>query len=96
MDRHEAREQLKEQLKSYVESITHKSKGANMYVCPLCGSGTGSHSTGAFSIKGTSWKCFSCNKGGDIFDLIGEYEGIADHSKQLKRAGELFGIYIDS
>lgn len=68
-----------------------------MYVCPLCGSGTGSHSTGAFSIKdGTSWKCFSCNKGGDIFDLIGEYEGIADHSEQLKRAGELFGITIDS
>ena len=96
MDRQEAREQLKEQLKSYVESITHKSKGANMYVCPLCGSGTGSHSTGAFSIKGTSWKCFSCNKGGDIFDLIGEYEGIADHSQQLKRAGDLFGIYIDS
>ena len=96
MDRQKAREQLKEQLKPYVESITHKSKGANMYVCPLCGSGTGSHSTGAFSIKGTSWKCFSCNKGGDIFDLIGEYEGIADHSEQLKRAGELFGIYIDS
>lgn len=97
MDRQEAREQLKGQLRAYVESITSKSKGANMYVCPLCGSGTGSHSTGAFSIKdGTSWKCFSCNKGGDIFDLIGEYEGIADHSEQLKRAGELFGITIDS
>jgi len=97
MDRQEARDQLKGQLRAYVESITSRSKGANMYVCPLCGSGTGSHSTGAFSIKdGTSWKCFSCNKGGDIFDLIGEYEGIADHSEQLKRAGELFGITIDS
>lgn len=96
MDRQEAREQLKEQLKPYVESITHKSKGANMYVCPLCGSGTGSHSTGAFSIKGTSWKCFSCNEGGDIFDLIGKREGITDYSEQLKRAGELFGISIDS
>lgn len=97
MDRQEARDQLKGQLRAYVESITSKSKGANMYVCPLCGSGTGSHSTGAFSIKdGTSWKCFSCNKGGDIFDLIGEHEGIADHSEQLKRAGELFGITIDS
>lgn len=97
MDRQEAREQLKGQLRAYVESITSKSKGANMYVCPLCGSGTGSHSTGAFSIKdGTSWKCFSCNEGGDIFDLIGKYEGIADHSEQLKRAGELFGITIDS
>jgi len=96
MDRQEAREQLKEQLKPYVESITHKSKGANMYVCPLCGSGTGSHSTGAFSIKGTSWKCFSCNEGGDIFDLIGKREGITDYSEQLKRAGELFGVSIDS
>lgn len=95
MERQEAREQLKEQLKPYVESITRKSKGANMYVCPLCGSGTGSHSTGAFSIKGTSWKCFSCNEGGDIFDLIGKHEGITDYSEQLKRAGELFGVSID-
>lgn len=97
MDRQEAREQLKGQLRAYVESITKKSKGVNMYVCPLCGSGTGNHSTGAFSIKdGTSWKCFSCNEGGDIFDLIGKYEGIPDHSEQLKRAGELVGITIDS
>lgn len=98
MDRQEAREQLKGQLKSYVESITRKSKGANMYVCPLCGSGTGSHNTGAFSITkdGKSWKCFSCNKGGDIFDLIGEHEKITDHSEQLKRAGELYGITIES
>lgn len=96
MERQEAREQLKEQLKPYVESITRKSKGANMYVCPLCRSGTGSHSTGAFSIKGTSWKCFSCNEGGDIFDLIGKHEGITDYSEQLKRAGELFGVSIDS
>lgn len=96
MDRQGAREQLKGKLRDYVESITKKSKGANMYVCPLCGSGTGSHRTGAFSIKdGTSWKCFSCNEGGDIFDLIGKYEGIADHSERLKRAGELFGVTID-
>jgi len=68
-----------------------------MYVCPLCHSGEGHNGTGAFSIKdGTTWKCFSCNEGGDIFDLIGKYEGIADHSEQLKRAGELFGVTIDS
>lgn len=98
MDRREAREQLKGQLKSYVESITSKSKGTNMYACPLCGSGTGSHKTGAFSITkdGKSWKCFSCNKGGDIFDLIGEHEQITDHSEQLKTAGELYGITIES
>lgn len=97
MDRETAREQLKGDLRSYVEQITRKSKGANMYVCPLCGSGEGHNGTGAFSIKdGTSWKCFSCNEGGDIFDLIGKYEGITDYSEQLKRAGELFGVSIDS
>jgi replicative DNA helicase len=51
MERQEAIKQLKGQLRAYVESITQKSKGANMYVCPLCGSGTGRHKTGAFSIK---------------------------------------------
>ena len=41
MDRETAREQLKGNLRSYVEQITRKSKGANMFVCPLCGSGEG-------------------------------------------------------
>lgn len=96
MDRDRAREQLRGYLRSYVESITEKSKGANMYKCPLCGSGSGTHGTGAFSIKdGTSWKCFSCDKGGDIFDLIGEVENRPDYNDQLQRAGELFGITID-
>lgn len=96
MNRQDARDQLRQFLKPYVESITSRSKGANMYVCPLCGSGSGRNGTGAFSIKdGTSWKCFSCDKGGDIFDLIGVVEGIADYSDQLKRAGELFGVTID-
>lgn len=93
MDTKETREQLKGHLKEYVEMITEKSKGANMYVCPLCGSGTGQHGTGAFSIKdGISWKCFSCGESGDIFDLIGKKEGITEYKEQLQRAGELFNI----
>lgn len=96
MDRQTAREELKTHLREYVESITTESKGG-FYVCPLCGSGTGAHATGAFSItdNGKSWKCFSCNEMGDLFDLIGKHESIADHSEQLKRAGELFNISID-
>ena len=96
MQRQDAREELKGKLKEYVETITRKSKGANMYICPICGSGSGKNGTGAFSIKGDSWKCFSCNAGGDIFDLIGAVEGIADHNEQLKRAGELYNISIDA
>lgn len=97
MDRQEAREQLKGYLRRYVESVTQKSKGANLYVCPLCGSGTGKSGTGAFSIKnGTSWKCFSCNAGGDIFDLYGAINGTADHNQQLAGLCQIYGISVDS
>ena len=97
MDRDTAREQLKGYLRSYVDTITEKSKGVNMYNCPICGSGTGSHGTGAFSIRdNTSWKCFSCGEGGDIFDLIGKVENLPEYSDQLQRAGDIFGITIDS
>lgn len=97
MERQDAREQLKGYLRNYVESVTQKSKGANLYVCPLCGSGTGKSGTGAFSIKnGTSWKCFSCNAGGDIFDLYGAINGIADHNEQLRGLSELYGVQVAS
>lgn len=96
MDRERAREEIKGRLREYVESITERSKGANMYVCPLCGSGTGPNGTGAFSIKDESWHCFSCEEGGDIFDLIGKYENLAEYSEQLTKAGEFFGIEVNS
>lgn len=97
MERQDAREQLKGYLRNYVESVTQKSKGANLYVCPICGSGTGKSGTGAFSIKnGTSWKCFSCNAGGDIFDLYGAINGTTDHNEQLRGLSEMYGIQVAS
>ena len=97
MERQDAREQLKGYLRNYVESVTQKSKGANLYVCPLCGSGTGKSGTGAFSIKnGTNWKCFSCNAGGDIFDLYGAINGTTDHNEQLRGLSEMYGIQVAS
>lgn len=97
MDYKTAREELKPRLRDYVESITKRSKGNNMYICPVpnCGSGTGKKQTGAFSIDSkdeTRWKCFSCGNGGDIFDLIGLVENIQEPLEQLKRACELYGI----
>lgn len=88
-------ERLKTYLRDYVESITRKSKGKDKYVCPLCGSGTGEHRTGAFTIGqgGTHWECFSCGKGGDLFDLIGEYETIPTLQERIERAKELFPNY---
>lgn len=99
MNRDETKDRLKTYLPNYVKSITASSRGRNMYVCPIpkCGSGTGDNKTGAFSIMkdGIRWKCFSCDKSGDIFDLIGIVEGITDYDEQFKRAVELYGTNID-
>lgn len=47
----------------------HKEKGK--FICPICGSGTGAHKTGAFSIDkdGIHGHCFACGFHGDRFDL---------------------------
>ena len=78
---------LKGYLRVYVESVTRHSKGT-LYICPICGSGThgnGGDYDGAFSIEknGERWKCFSCSRGGDIFDLASELEHL-DRSEATK------------
>lgn len=96
MDKQQAINQLKGQLKTYVLMITKKSKSGN-YICPLCGSGTGKNGSGAFSIQpdGKSWTCFKCNQHGDLLDLIGLKEGITDFNGRFDRACEIFNIQID-
>lgn len=83
-------------LRDYVERVTKRSKGGN-YVCPLCKSGTGKDHSGAFSIEpsGEKWKCFKCQKGGDVLDLIGEVEHIYSFTDRVKRAAEYFGIPVE-
>lgn len=54
--------------------------GADGYVCPICGSGgRGTRdSDGALSLRndGIHWHCFSCNNGGDIYDLYQQRGGL--------------------
>ena len=91
-------EEMKGRLREYVEQVAQKSgKAKGMYNCPLCGSGTGTHKTGAFSVTsdGQRWKCFACGEGGDVFDLIGRIERLADFVQQRKRAAEIFGITLE-
>ena len=84
------KEEFRERLTEYVEAITEPSK-SGMYCCPLCGSGTGKHKTGAFGIlNGTFWRCFSCGEKGDIFDLIGKHEGKSTFTEQCEFAQEFF------
>lgn len=98
MTRSEAKDYIRgAHLESYVQRITRKAPTGG-YICPLCRSGEGKNHSGAFSIMPdkTSWKCFSCDKGGDIFDLIGEYEGISGFNERLERAASLFNVMIDN
>ena len=90
-------EEMRGRLPEFVQSITNADRraGRNMYICPLCGSGTGKgkgQKNGAFSIKdGKQWHCFACDQGGGIYDLIGAYYGLHDFKDQLDKAAEFFG-----
>lgn len=80
-------------LRSYVETITERSRraGSGMYKCPLCGSGEGPKGTGAFSLweNGTRYRCFSCGASGDIWELVKAYTG-----KEREEAAEyLAGLF---
>lgn len=98
MNRETARAEIRGRLTEYVEQITEKSKGKNMYICPLCQSGTGKNRTGAFSIDPkdpAKWRCFACGAGGDIFDLVSLKENLTDYNSQLARLSTLFGVSVD-
>lgn len=47
-----------------------RSKSGN-YCCPYCGSGTGTHKTGAVKVYDTNtFYCHACSRGGDVLDLL--------------------------
>lgn len=92
----EERISLTSNLPYYLGMVTEKSKGSDMYCCPLCGSGHGKKGTGALSITTDKdgimkWKCFSCGKGGDIFDLVGELEHLETFPERENRVRLLYG-----
>lgn len=92
MDREEMKAYVKAHLEDYVSSVTEPDAraGRGMYVCPLCGSGSGKD--GAFSVKGSLWKCFSCGAGGDAFTLYGRLNGVSEFNRQLEGLCAFFGI----
>lgn len=93
-------EELRGHLREYVESITEPSPkaGRDFYVCPFddCNSGTGPKATGAFALYdcGAKWRCFACDRGGDLFDLMAAMENRdvkRDFPAILTKAREKFG-----
>lgn len=81
-------------LKDYAEANLEHVRGG--YVCPICKSGTGPNKTPAFSTHGSQWKCFSCDAGGDIFDLAGYIHDTTSRAEQLRIVASWGGVSIDA
>lgn len=93
MDRETARQEIRRRISctAYLE----KSK-SGMYCCPFCGSGKGTHGTGAVKVYDTNtWTCHSCKKSGDVFDLMQEHFD-TDFNGALAMAASELGIEIES
>jgi len=92
MDRNKAKETAKLRLEEYLNIIT--TKQGRKYVCPFCGSGTGPNKTPAGNLTPDKQRfhCFSCSFNGDIFDIVGKIEGIANNAEIFKRVYEMFGL----
>lgn len=97
----EHKEDLKQLLPDYLDLLEEQGKienrGEGYYVCPFCDSGNKQNYTAAFHINGTRYKCFSCDAGGDIFDLVGHMEGLlkGDFVKHYNRTLKIMRSYLD-
>ena len=68
----------------------HLNRIGRTWECPACHSGTGPNRSPAFSIlsDGGHWKCYSCEAGGDIFDLAGILAGTDDRAAQAQAVAD--------
>lgn len=71
-------------LRKVVEQHTRKKRGR--YICPF----HDDHNP-SLSIKGDRWKCWTCNKGGDVIDFIKYYYGL-NMKDALRLLGDQHGI----
>lgn len=95
------KDELRPRLLDYVSQITTPSRkaGHNMYVCPLCGSGShgGRNSDGAFHADGEKWYCHSCQRGGDVFSLYAEMNQLntsTDFQKVVEGLAQALGVTV--
>ena len=85
-------------LEDFAAAHLKKSYGG-LWCCPACNSGNhgAANSDGALSIydNGTKWQCFSCKRGGDIFDLAGIVFNVEGEKEQLEAVASWAGIELD-
>ena len=95
MTEKQAIEQAKTLLKDFAKEYLTKTDPQGRHVCPFCGSGTHENKTSAFSIKGNTWRCFSCGEHGDIYDLAKKIIGITDTQQAFSWVFDHYKIKVD-
>ena len=93
MDRENARQEIRSRTRC--TDYLRRSKGG-LFDCPYCGSGSGTHGTGAVKYypETNTWHCFSCQKTGDVIDLY-QLETGTDYNTALSLLAQDLGITID-
>ena len=92
MDREHARQFIVSHAKDYLKP----DKSGSGYVCPICGSGSGSKGTGITTKDGIHFSCWAgCFTNADLIDIIGQKNGITDYTGKLQAAASELGITID-
>lgn len=93
MDREQARQYIIERSKDHLTP----DKTRKGYICPICGSGSGSHGTGITTKDGVHFTCWAgCFTNADIIDIIGLETGATDYNSKLQAAAAEYGITIES
>lgn len=95
----EYKEELKELLPDYMELLEEQGKtenrGNDYWTCPFCDSGNKQNNSAAFHVIGTRYKCFACDAGGDIFDLVAHMENLpSDWRKHYNRTLKIMRPYL--
>lgn len=97
----EYKEELKGMLLDYMELLEEQGKtenrGNDYWTCPFCDSGNKQNNSATFHIIGTKYQCFSCDKHGDIFDLVEYIEKLpkGNFIKQYNRTLKIMRPYLD-
>lgn len=77
---------LPDEIKYHLLDELTPAPNRGFFICPLCGSGTGTHGsqrkhrpTGALHLSRDKkhWRCFSCQESGDILDLVAKREHLS-------------------
>lgn len=94
MTRNEARDYITHHPEEYLE----KDRSGRGYICPICGSGSGSNGTGMSTQDKIHFTCWSgqCIHNEDILDIIGKEYSITDYNGKLEKACSLYGITLDA